>query len=230
MSAKSVKNIYALLVSSVALYLPDKTFRVKLPTIQKKRISAPSDNVVMTLYNAAPEWLKICIGLGAFCGMRRGEISALRYGDIEGNVIHIHADMIQDETGEYHYKNMPKTADSVRDVFAPPELLDLIGSGDPDDFVVDRYTGSITAMFDALRKRIGISGVRFHDLRSYYASTGAVLIPDTYLAQFGGWTRSSAVMKEIYQRQLDDKTAEYADIMTGHFSDLISKNMTQNMT
>lgn len=225
MSPKSVKNIYGLLTSSVALYLPEKTFRIKLPTIVKRRDTAPSDESVMVLYNAAPTWMKICIGLGAFCGMRRGEVSALKYGDIDGRVIHIHADMVQDESGKYLYKEMPKTVDSVRDVYAPQELIDLIGEGDPSDFVIDKYTGSITAMFEDLCRRTGITGVRFHDMRAYYASVGAVTIPDTYLARFGGWTKSSATMKNVYQRELKDKTEQYADMMTGHFSDMI-KSMT----
>lgn len=226
MSPKSVKNIYALLTSSVALYLPEKTFRVKLPAKQKKRGTAPTDEQVLALYNAAPHWLKICIGLGAFCGMRRGEVSALKYGDIDGSLIHIHADMVQDSSGKYHYKDMPKTTDSIRDVYAPQEILDLIGSGDPDSFIIDRYTGSITAMFESLRNSLGMTEIRFHDLRSYYASTGAVLIPDTYLAQFGGWTKSSSVMKTVYQREQTDLTEQFAGKMTGHFSALISKSMT----
>ena len=225
MSPKSVKNIYALLTSSVALYLPEKSFRVKLPTRQKKRTHAPTDAQVMALYNAAPEWLKICIGLGAFCGLRRGEISALKYGDIDGNVIHIHADMIQDSAGKYHYKPMPKTTDSVREVYAPAELIALIGDGNPDDFIIDRYTGSITAMFESLRKSLGLTEIRFHDLRAYYASTGALLIPDIFLARFGGWGKSSAVMKNLYQREQDGMAELFAGKMTDHFSGMI-----QNMT
>ena len=223
MSAKSVKNVYGLLTSSVGLYLPEMLFKVKLPAINKKRDSAPSDEVVAALYHAAPEWLRICIGLGAFCGMRRGEVSALKFGDIDGRIIHIHADMVQDASGKYNYKEMPKTVDSVRDVYAPAELIDLIGDGDPDDFVIDRYTGSITAMFEDLCKSLKITGVRFHDLRAYYASVGAVTIPDTYLARFGGWSKSSSVMKDIYQREIENKTEQYADMMTSHFSDLISQ-------
>jgi integrase len=134
--------------------------------------------------------------------------------------------MVQDAAGVYRYKDMPKTADSIRYVPAPAELLDLIGSGAPDAFILDKYTGSITARFEALRDDLGMTDIRFHDLRAYYASTGAVLIPDTYLARFGGWSKSSGVMKEVYQRELTDRSQVYADMMTGHFSALISKSMT----
>ena len=222
-SPKTVKNVYGLLTAAIDMYLPEKILRVKLPQQIKRPDVAPTDAQVIALYDAAPHWLKICIGLAAFCGLRRGEVSALKYGDIDGQVVHVHADMVQDTTGTYHYKDMPKTLDSVRDVYAPPELIELIGSGDPDAFVIDRYTGSITAMFEALRDDLGMTGIRFHDLRAYYASTGAVLIPDTYLARFGGWAKSSEVMKRTYQRELTDRTEQYAGMMTGHFSALLQK-------
>lgn len=226
MSPKTVKNAYGLLTAAVDLYLPDKAFRVKLPTQIKHDDVAPTDEQVLALYNAAPHWLKICIGLAAFCGLRRGEVSALKYGDIKDGMIHVHADMVQDAEGVYHYKPMPKTADSIRGTPVPKELLDLIGEGPADGFIIDRYTGSITARFEALRDDLGMTDIRFHDLRAYYASTGAVLIPDTYLARFGGWSKSSGVMKDVYQRELTDRSQVYADMMTGHFSALISKSMT----
>lgn len=221
MSPKSVKNVYGLLAASVALYLPDAVFRVKLPARIKRRDPAPSDAQVMALYNAAPSWLKICIGLAAFCGLRRGEISALKYGDISDGAVHIHADMVQDSSGRYHYKAIPKTADSVRTVYVPEMLLQLIGDGDPEDFVIGKYTGSITAMFEDVRDRVGITGVRFHDLRAYYASVGALLVPNTVLARFGGWSRSSGTMQEVYQREVADRTKMYADQMTGYFDGLL---------
>ena len=226
LSPKSVKNAYGLLTAAVNLYLPDRSFRVRLPAQVKRTDVAPTDEQVLALYNAAPHWLKICIGLAAFCGLRRGEVSALKYGDIKDGIVHVHADMVQDASGAYHYKPMPKTADSIRDVPAPQELVDLIGDGPDDDFIIDKYTGSITAMFEALRNDLSMTSIRFHDLRAYYASTGAVLIPDTYLARFGGWSKSSGVMKDVYQRELIDRTQVYADMMTSHFSGLISKSLT----
>lgn len=229
MSAKSVKNVYGLLTAGIALYMPDKSFKVKLPTRPKKRLQAISDDSVMVLYNSAPRWLKICIGLAAFGGLRRGEISALKYGDISDGIVHVHADMIQDSSGAYHYKEMPKTLDSVRYVPLPADLVDLIGTGDHEDFIIDRYTGSITAQFEALRDKCGVD-LRFHDLRHFFASTGAFLIPRLYLAHVGGWANSSKCMEDYYEHEIDGKSLQYAKVMTDHFSDMISKSMTQRMT
>lgn len=227
MSAKSVKNIYGLLTAAVNMYLPEVTFRVTLPARAKQADVLPTDEQVILLYRSAPQWLRICIGLAAYCGLRRGEVSALKYADIYDGYVHVHADMVQDESGQYHYKEIPKTADSTRGVPMPAELIELIGEGDPDDFIIDRYTGSITTMFDELRDSLSITGIRYHDLRAYYASKCAVFgAIDLYTAATGGWSRSSGTMKKYYQRETDDMTKHYADIVTARFSDLISKSMT----
>lgn len=226
MSAKSVKNIYGLLTASVALYLPDVTFRVTLPVIAKKKVSAPTDEQVKTLFRTATGWLKICVGLGAYAGLRRGEIAALKYGDIQDGMIHIHADMVQDSKGKYHYKEIPKTTDSIRSVPLQPEVAEIIGEGDPNAFIIDRYTGSITAMFEDLRDSLGFTDIRFHDLRAYYATkcayAGAI---DLYTAMTGGWSKSSGTMKRYYQREMDEMTEKYAAIIISHFSDILSKNI-----
>jgi integrase len=203
----------------VSLFQPDKIFRIKLPTKKKKRATGtPSPQIVQLFHLASPQ-LKICIALAAFGSLRRGEICALRFGDIDGNMLHVHADMVHGADGKWHYKETPKSMDSDRYVPLPSLVLDLIGTGDPDDFIVDWCPDTITKRFIDLRKQLGLS-LRFHDLRSFYASIGAALIPDIYLASFGGWSKSSKVMKEVYQKEITDLSNEYAAKMTTYFDDL----------
>ena len=223
-SAKTVRNIYALLIASIALYLPEKSFKVTLPARVKKRAPAPSDEQIRVLYDSASDWLKICIALAAFGSMRRGEICALTYGDIDGNTIHISRDIVQDERDNWIIKEMPKTAESVRDVAVPPEVIQLIGTGPSKKRIIDKNPNSVTLAFIRCRDRAGMD-IRFHDLRHYFASIGAVLnIPDVYLASFGGWRINSGVMKEIYQNKMAAASDQYSAAMTAHFSGLISKS------
>ena len=218
----TVQNIYGLLTSSVALYAPEIQFRVKLPQKQKNRSYAATDEQVMKLYEAAVPELKKCIALGAFTSMRRGEICAIKYGDIEGNVIHVHADMILGVDG-WTYKPHPKTAESDRLVPVPEEVIELLGEGDADQFVIQWKPDTITKRFIDLRNDLGLQGIRFHDLRKYYASIAAALIPDLYAESFGGWRHGSRVMKEVYQQKIDPLEKQYADTMREHFGDLIRK-------
>ena len=230
-SPKYVRNAYALLTSSIALYEPEITFRITLPSKQKKRSYAPSDAHIAMLFNAATDWLKICIALAAFGSMRRGEIRALKYGDIDGRIIHVHADMVRGINEPWVYKEMPKTNDSFRDVLVPQEVIDLIGPGDPDAFIVqDGSPNRITDTFMHLRNDLGLPDIRFHDLRKYYASVSAALgIPQTYTERAGGWHTGSPVMREIYQKPIVEFEQAYAGKIASHFSSMLD-DMTQNMT
>jgi integrase len=228
-SAKYVRNIYTLLTSSVALYEPDIVFRVTLPAKQKKRSYAPSDDQIAALFNAAPDWLKICIALAAFGSLRRGEIRALKYGDIDGRVVHVHADMVRGSSPEepWVYKEMPKTMDSCRDVLLPQEVIDLIGSGDPDAYIIpDGTPNRITDTFMHLRNSLGLPEIHFHSLRAYYCSVSAALgIPQSYTERAGGWHTGSPIMREVYQQPIESYESAYAAKITGHFAGIL-KSMT----
>jgi integrase len=185
------------------------------------------------LYNAAPDWLKICIALAAFGSMRRGEIRALKYGDIEGQIIHIHADMVRGSSKDkpWVYKEMPKTQESFRDVLVPKEVIDLIGTGDPDAFIVpDGTPNRITDTFMHLRDSLGLKDIKFHTLRSYYCSVSLALgIPTNYVERAGGWAAGSQIMQRHYQRPIAEYEKEYAGQIASHFASMLD-GMTQNMT
>lgn len=227
-SPKTVSNIYGLLTASVALYDPEITWRIKLPTRQKKRPTAANSDQIQALYKAATPNLQKAIALSAFTSMRRGEICALTYADIDGNTAHVHADLVRGDDGWYR-KETPKTSDSDRFVRLPDAVLDLIGTGDPSERVVPITPDTITECFGRLRDHLGIP-IRFHDLRHYFASIAAVLnVPDTYTESMGGWRPGSRVMKSVYQNIIDPEAEKYAARMSAHF-DAVMQNMTQNMT
>ena len=227
-SAKSVANIYGLLSSALTMFRPDAVFRVSLPKKVKKKKPAPSNDQVQELFKEADGDLKISIALAAFGSLRRGEIGALKYGDITGTIISVHADMVQDSDYVFHYKEIPKTSDSVRLVSVPQEVIDLIGSGEPGDFILKCNPNGITHRFIYLRDKLGID-IRFHDLRHYYASIGAVIgVPDIYLSDFGGWGRNSSVMKQVYQNVIEAEKDRYQSLMTDYFSGLCNSKCNSN--
>jgi integrase len=221
LSPKTVSNVYGLLVSSIGFYCPDKRFNITLPKIIHEKTVSPSDGDIQALFNAADNILKACIALAAYGSLRRGEISALKYSDIDGNTLHIHADLVKDKNGIWVYK-VAKTPDSIRYKSLPKEVIDLLGSGEPDDYVIKWTPDSITKRFIALRKKQGIN-IRFHDLRHYYASIGAALgIPDLYIADSGGWKQNSKVLKSVYQNKITPISKAFENKLNDHFSDLIN--------
>ena len=183
---------------------------------------SPEDSDVVALFNEAGEELKIAIALAAFGSLRRGEICALKHSDVKGVYIHVHADMIANENGEYEYKDFPKTSDSVRTVKMLPEVIALIPDGVDDEFIVNVNPDAITKRFCRLRDKLDIN-VRFHDLRHYWASIGVALgVPDTYLSDSGGWRRGSSVLRETYKNAIGSEAERFSDKMCEHFGRMIS--------
>lgn len=216
LSPKTVRNVYGLLVSSVALYDDSARFKVTFPAKQKKRQESPSDDVISMLNRAASDQMKVCIALGCR-SVRRGEICALKYEDINNGVAHIHADMVKDSDGNWVYKEIPKTSDSDRFVKVP----DL---GEGEGFIVKWTPDSITKRFIDLRNSLGLT-IRFHDLRHYFASTAAVLqIPDIYTADLGGWQRDGKTMKAVYQNNIKSMSDYYAKKMEDHISSVLKED------
>ena len=220
---KYVSNAYGLLSSSIRFYEPNAYYRVTLPKKVKKQTESPSDNDIQELFNAATPEMKKCICLAAFGSLRRGEICALLYSDIKDGVVSVTKDMVQSDNGSWVVKDMPKTSESCRSVALPDKVIDLIGSGEPDEPIIKyKNPTSVTRTFIKLRDRKGLK-IRFHDLRHFYASIGVTLgCSDIFLAETGGWAHgSNSVMKKVYQNSMADKNKEYSDKMKKHFDGLI---------
>ena len=217
---KTVSNTYGLLMAAIKMFLPDARFHVLLPRqIPERRKPPTNDNIKALIDNASPK-MRMCIVLAAFGSLRRGEICGLKHSDIDGCTVYVHGDVVLDENHRNVYKSYPKTSDSFRKVRLPKEAAALIPDGAPDDFIIDWTPAVLTNRFMRFRDRYA-PGVRFHDLRHYYASIGAALgVPDIYLANFGGWSLRSTTMKSVYQGIMDNASTDFSDRMNNYFSEL----------
>jgi integrase len=212
LAPKTVKNIYGLLVSSLTAIDPNKAINVTMP--QKKVIERhiPTDEDIKNILSMVEGPFRIAILLAAVGTLRRGEISALRYEDINGNVIHVHSDMVAGPDG-FVIKDIPKTSSSDRYIELPQKIIDEIGTG--EGFVVPLAPSSITNRFQRVKKALGLN-CRFHDLRHYAASVmHAIGVPDQYIMERGGWS-SDVILKSVYRNVLDDKKKEFTDMTNSY--------------
>lgn len=218
-SAKTVQNRYGLLRASLALYSPDMNYRVTLPKKPKKHRDAPSDDAVRAILAEAPPMTKKFIVL-AMCGLRRGEIAAIKYEDISDGIAHIHADIVQNADNEWIYKEMPKTEGSDRFLRLPQSVLDIIGEG--EGFIIPLTPNKISWRFDYIADKLNID-IHLHDLRHYFASTAVILdIPELYAAEMGGWQNGgNSVMKSVYQNKINSMSDYYATKMNRHLDNII---------
>ena len=217
-SAKYVKNIYTLVLSSVT-GLSDRSYKVTLPARKPLTYNVPTDEQVKKLMDNARDDIKLAIALAAIGTLRRGEICALKYKDVDrdGGAVFIHSDMILTKDNLWEYKDMPKTSDSVRWVTLPAEVLDMLGDGDPEEFIVKATPAAVSDSFTRLRDRLGLK-CRFHDLRHYAASIlHAIGVPDQYIMERGGWS-TDGTLKAVYRNTLSDQSKKYSDKALKHFT------------
>ena len=175
-----------------------------------------------TLYLAANPTMKKVL-IMACHSMRLSEICGAKYSDLKDNILYVHSVMVHGIDG-WHLKEMPKTNASYRYIKFSEDELKVIGSGDPDDFIVSIKPRTVDGNFKALRDRVGIKDIIIHDLRTYYASISMALdIPENYIERGGGWKPNSTVLKKHYEMKIKSYEDEYTKKLNNHLSGLFQE-------
>ncbi len=155
---------------------------------------------------------EVVVLLAGWCGMRRGEIFALKWDDIDdpNGYIRIDEAMALKEDDYGFEIKAPKSDKGVRVVAAPDELIrqlsELKRSRKSLQHEIFTITpDSFSSKYSKIMKKNNMQGIRFHDLRHYHAS---ILyknnVPDLYAAERLG--HDIWVLKKIYQHLgLEDK-------------------------
>lgn len=216
-SAKTVRNIYGLVYPAISSVRTNFHPTIKLPASDVQAFLIPTDDDIRRMLDAASPILRKCIMLGAFCGLRRGEISYLRFRDLENGHLWIHGDMIKPSDGGWKDKDRPKTEKSNRIIAVPAFVLSEIGNGAPQDRIIGRNPDWITGRFGRLMKSLGMP-YHFHLLRHYFASALiAQGVPKAYIQSIGGWEDGGAIDK-VYTHILQTSQNEYSEMVSDFFS------------
>ena len=84
---------------------------------------------------------------------------------------------------------------------------------------VNLLPSQVTNYFITLTRQIGISHIRFHDLRHYYASMLlANNVPDKYAMKRMGHA-TNAMLKGVYQHIIIQKEQEISNTINHYFSE-----------
>ena len=210
-TAKTLKNCYALVVSSIRAVDPAYHVAVVFPAKVKKEIHVPTkDEVDALLAAATDDNLRKAILLAAYCSLRRSEACAVTWADVDykRGVICITKAMVKPTDGQgYIVKPYTKTEESRREVPAPQVVLDAMRTGG-----ITISPDAISRRFDRLVISCKLPHIRFHDLRHFFASyLHSQGVPDAYIEKFGGWKQGSGVMREVYREALRDEEKKQAD-------------------
>lgn len=215
-SPKTVRNVYALLLSSVKS-LRQVIFDVKLPQRERPDLYTPTEDDVRRLIDSAKGDLRLAILLAAFGPLRRGEIAGLRRSDLDGDRLTIRRAIVKDKDGNWVEKP-PKTFSSYRTIIIPSFLAEELAA--KEDRLVDLTPAQISNRFQKLVLRHGFPHIRFHDLRHFAASyMHAMNICDATIQQRGGW-QTNTCLRRVYIDAMDDAARKATEEINSRFSSI----------
>lgn len=221
MKAKSIRNKMAFILSALDYAGCDRKFRLRYPENDSVQVGSPDVNDVLNLLANAEGDMKAIIALAALPGMRRGEIAALKEGDISRDMcsVFVHADMVFSSEG-WIYKDRPKTKKSKRTFYLPKFVIDMLPvHDDPDDYVFGLNPSQITDRYDKIRLPLGIPHT-LHSLRHFAVSFRSDLgINEKYIQEVVGHEIGSKVTERVYNNPIASTRKHYLDMTNKYIED-----------
>lgn len=216
-SPKTVRNYVGMIGASLPSRLRIRS-SVALPAKIRPDYHIPTEKTVQAILEAVSDTgLEIPVLLAVVCTMRAGEIAALRMEDISDTSIHVHRNMVRDESKKWVLKS-PKTYSSDRIIEAPAWLIGKIR----EKGLPETTPTAMSIAFGRMLKRNSLPHCRFHDLRHYSASyMHAKGIPTAYIMKRGGWN-TETVLNAVYRHALDDRDRIETEKINSFFTDSLT--------
>lgn len=194
---------------------------------EKEEMQIPTDEQVTELLRAASDDNDLYIGilLAAVMGLRRSEICALEWKDIDIRrdgtaTLTVNKACVPKDDGGYALKGT-KTNAGTRTLAVPSVVLsELKKRRSLRPSLVGITPNAMTSRYERLVKNLGITG-RFHDLRHYHAS---VMIregvPEKYIVSDMGHA-SFDMVRRVYGHVMGEKQQEIDGRMNDHASRIV---------
>lgn len=222
-SPKSVRNVHGFLCSVLSSAAPDLRLNTKLPQRQKTEIAIPTQANIHAAIRQADDYMRLAVLLASNLGMRRGEICALTWADVENGVISITKSLAKDVNKEWVAKP-PKTTAGRRFIpmsDAVKSAIDALRkpnqkSADP---IFPFTPDAVTHRWETICKNCNFK-CRFHDLRHYNASVMLALgVPDKYaMGRMGHATTN--MLKSVYQHLQAEKEKSFSTQINAFFDEM----------
>lgn len=218
-SPKTVANAYGLVRAALRTYAPDYTPRVNLPRKIVRDIQIPQkEDIAELLRLTEGTSLYLPILLGAHCGLRRSEMSALTWKDIDlkNRKIKVRRAMVR---GEYGWEiKQPKTAAGTRTVDMTNAVHDYLAAADRNKPPVALNPSSISNDFGDLCRAHDLP-YNQHLLRHYYASVLASRgVPIKYAQMLMGHS-SGEMLNKVYAHILREEEERMRKAVTSYFNE-----------
>ncbi len=219
-SPKTVKNAWGLVSASLTEYGID-TSGINLPTVPHRERPYLTATEVLQFCKAVQGEPCEIPALLALCSLRRSEIYALTWDDIDlkTNTISVRKATVKGEDG-FVTKNTTKTETSTRIVpIIVPQLVAALKAYKPKSGrVVQGYPNTLYNQINRVCASAGLPCVGVYGLRHSFASLCHYMgINEMECAKIGGWS-DLGTMKKIYTHLSDKQITEAAQRLAGFFS------------
>ena len=218
LSPKTVRDRHGFISAVMRAYRPDFILNTALPQKVKKSLYTPTDQDVKHLIESVRDTrLEAPVLLSALASLRRSEICALKESDIGKGYITVTKAVVLDPDGNWVQKGTKSEA-GTRTTYLPEQVTDRLKKLCVNGKVTQMTPNQISSAFSHAVKAAGLPHFRFHALRSYYASILHSLgVPDKYIMEWGGW-HDEKTLHNHYQKAMQDKIPDMAQIGINHFS------------
>ncbi len=227
LSPKTLRNHHGLITAVLAVYLPSFKPNTTLPKKVKPDIYIPTEEELKkVLASCVDTPMEIPVVLAACCGMRRSEICALKWSDVnfQKNTLSIRGALVFDENHQAVEKGTKTTAGKRIIPMMPPVravLEKAYASHGDEERLTTLSLNAITSAFPHLLHRAEVNHFRFHDLRHYVVSLMLYLnIPKKYIADYVGHENENMI-DQVYGHIMQDKKSSFTDLLANHLNSLL---------
>lgn len=225
-SPKSVRNMHGLVSAVLAMFRPDFHLHTTLPQKVKPDITIPTDEEMLQIFSAVTDTpMELPVYLAACCGLRRSEIAALKWSDInlKESTISIRGAVVLGDDG--YVSKGTKTTSSKRTIVIFPFIKKILEKqttdAEPTAPITLLNPNEITRKYTLLLQEQGIRHMRFHDLRHYTVSTMLSLnIPKNYIADYMGHETENMI-DQVYGHIKSRSKDNFTQILNDHFSAMV---------
>ena len=218
LSAKTIKNQYGLISSTLKQFNAGKVYNVTLPKQARQIRSLPLPGEIYEAVKGSDVELPVLLAM--WLSFTMSEIRGLtKSKSLDGDYITIR-EVVVDVDNKDVRKEVAKEYTRNRRHRLPSHIKELIDQVD-DDIIVPMRPGIILWHFQKQLRLAGIEQITFHDLRHINASLMAMLrIPDKYAQERGGW-KTDHIMKSVYTETFSEERQRVDDIIDEYFQGFI---------
>ena len=228
-SPKTVRNVHGFVSAVLGMFRPDISLATTLPQKKKSEIMIPTEDEIKRLFDIVENTpMEIPVLLAACCGMRRSEICALKWDDIDftKGTITIDQALVLNIDHEFVEKTT-KTEAGTRTIRMFPLVAEALtrhkeNAETTDGYIAIRPDGVSNRFYRIIRSN-GFPLYRFHDLRHYTVSVMLSLgVPPNYIAGYVGHD-GTRMVETVYGHLMASRKTTVEDQMQGYFEGVFKR-------